>query len=56
MKRICVFLGSSGGLRPEYSEAARQLGGELVRRNPGLVYGGAIANGLVLFRSGRATP
>ena len=41
MKRICVFLGSSGGLRPDYTEAARQLGRELVRRNLGLVYGGA---------------
>jgi uncharacterized protein (TIGR00730 family) len=41
MKRICVFLGSSVGLRPEYADAARQLGRELVRRSLGLVYGGA---------------
>ena len=41
MKRICVFLGSSAGLQPEYAETARQFGGELVRRNLGLVYGGA---------------
>ena len=41
MKRVCVFLGSSAGLRPEYAEAARQLGRELARRNLGLVYGGA---------------
>ena len=41
MKRICVFLGSSAGLRPEYAEVAKQLGRELVRRNLGLVYGGA---------------
>ncbi len=41
MKRICVFLGSSEGLRPEYADVARQLGRELVRRNLGLVYGGA---------------
>jgi hypothetical protein len=41
MKRICVFLGSSGGLRFEYADAARQLGRELVRRHFGLVYGGA---------------
>ena len=41
MKRICVFLGSSDGLRPEYADAARQLGRELVRRRLGLVYGGA---------------
>ncbi len=41
MKRICVFLGSSGGVRFEYAEVAVQLGRELVRRNLGLVYGGA---------------
>ncbi len=41
MKRICVFLGSSAGLRPEYADAAQQLGRELVRRRLGLVYGGA---------------
>jgi uncharacterized protein (TIGR00730 family) len=41
MKRVCVFLGSSGGVRSEYAEVARQLGRELVRRNLGLVYGGA---------------
>jgi len=40
-KRICVFLGSSGGVRPEYAEVAKHLGRELVRRNLGLVYGGA---------------
>jgi uncharacterized protein (TIGR00730 family) len=41
MKRVCAFLGSSTGLQPEYAEVARQLGRELVRRNLGLVYGGA---------------
>jgi len=41
MKRVCVFLGSSAGLQPEYGEVAKQLGRELVRRNLGLVYGGA---------------
>jgi hypothetical protein len=41
MKRICVFLGSSAGKRPDYADAARQLGRELVRRKLGLVYGGA---------------
>ncbi len=41
MKRVCVFLGSSAGLRPEYGEAAKRLGRELVRRDLGLVYGGA---------------
>ena len=41
MKRICVFCGSSPGARPEYVQAARQLGSVLVDRNVGLVYGGA---------------
>ena len=37
---ICVFTGSRHGSHPEYAEAARQLGRELVERNYGLVYGG----------------
>jgi hypothetical protein len=41
MKRVCVFLGSSAGLQPEYGKVAKQLGRELIRRNLGLVYGGA---------------
>lgn len=41
MKRVCVFLGSSAGLHPQYAEVAKQLGRELVRRRLGLVYGGA---------------
>ena len=41
MKRICVFCGSSPGARPEYVQAARALGEALVRRQIGLVYGGA---------------
>jgi uncharacterized protein (TIGR00730 family) len=40
MKRICVFCGSSGGNRPEYRACAEVLGGELVLRGIGLVYGG----------------
>lgn len=40
MKRICVFCGSSAGNRPEYREAARQMGEALARRGIGLVYGG----------------
>jgi hypothetical protein len=40
VKRICVFCGSSEGARPAYAEAARALGGELVARGLGLVYGG----------------
>ena len=37
---ICIFTGSRHGSHPEYAEAARQLGRELVERNYGLVYGG----------------
>jgi uncharacterized protein (TIGR00730 family) len=40
MTRICVFAGSSAGARSEYTDAARRLAGELVRRGLGLVYGG----------------
>src|SRR5215472_8057911 len=40
MKRICVFCGSSAGVRPEYRASAEELGAELTRRNIGLVYGG----------------
>jgi uncharacterized protein (TIGR00730 family) len=40
MRRICVFCGSSPGSRPEYGDAAEEIGNELVRRNIGLVYGG----------------
>ncbi|NOZ66648.1 MAG: TIGR00730 family Rossman fold protein [Alphaproteobacteria bacterium] len=41
MKRICVYCGSSPGKSPEYIDAARMLGKELVRRDIALVYGGA---------------
>ena len=41
MKRICVFTGSSTGSRAEYLAAARAMGDALVRRQIGLVYGGA---------------
>jgi uncharacterized protein (TIGR00730 family) len=41
MKRVCVFCGSSNGVRPEYLAAARALGETLARRGLGLVYGGA---------------
>ena len=40
MKRICVFAGSSPGGRPEYTDAARDLGQALIARHLGLVYGG----------------
>lgn len=40
MKRICVFCGSSPGVRPEYARAAREMGREMAERGIGLVYGG----------------
>ncbi len=40
VRRLCVFCGSSPGARPEYAEAARGLGRELLRRGIGLIYGG----------------
>lgn len=40
LKRICVFCGSSPGARPEYVQAARELGTLLARRKIGLVFGG----------------
>jgi uncharacterized protein (TIGR00730 family) len=39
-RKICVFTGSRLGSRPEYPEAARQLGRTLFERNYALVYGG----------------
>jgi len=41
MKRICVFCGSSKGNGTVYLDAAKELGNELVKREFGLVYGGA---------------
>lgn len=37
---VCVFCGSQGGARPEYLEAARELGTRLARQGVGIVYGG----------------
>jgi uncharacterized protein (TIGR00730 family) len=60
MRRVCVFCGSKGGGRPAYAETARQLGGELVTRGLGLVFGaghvglmGVLADA-VLGRGGQA--
>lgn len=39
MKRICVFAGSSKGVRTEYQEAARTLGHALGARGISVVYG-----------------
>ncbi len=41
MKRICVFCGSSKGIDPKFIESAESLGKTLVKRDLGLVYGGA---------------
>jgi len=41
MARICVFCGSSMGMRPEYKSAAEGLGNSLAENGIGLVYGGA---------------
>jgi len=40
MKRICVFCGSSPGVRPAYLQAAQRLGELLAERKIGMVFGG----------------
>ena len=40
MENICVFCGSSSGIRDVYRRTARELACELVKRNIGIVYGG----------------
>ncbi|MDQ4100091.1 MAG: TIGR00730 family Rossman fold protein [Chloroflexota bacterium] len=40
MRSLCVFCGSSDGIRPAYRAAARQLAEVIVRRGMRLVYGG----------------
>ena len=41
LRRICVFAGSSPGVRPEYRQAATALGTAMAMRGLDLVYGGA---------------
>jgi uncharacterized protein (TIGR00730 family) len=41
MNQICVFAGSNLGADAQYRAAAQELGRALVRRQAGLVYGGA---------------
>jgi len=41
MENICVYCGSNPGKLEDYRRAASVLGAELVRRQIGLVYGGA---------------
>jgi hypothetical protein len=38
--RLCIYCGSSPGVRPAYAEAARLLGRLMAEQNIGLVYGG----------------
>ena len=40
LKRVCVFCGSSPGVRPGYAAAARAMGTRLAERGIGVVYGG----------------
>lgn len=40
MKRLCVFCGSSPGIREAYARLAQRMGAALVERGLGLVYGG----------------
>ncbi|KAI3739939.1 hypothetical protein L2E82_30353 [Cichorium intybus] len=40
LKRICVFCGSRTGFRSSFTDAALELGQELVKRKIDLVYGG----------------
>jgi uncharacterized protein (TIGR00730 family) len=40
MQRLCVFCGSSVGVRPAYTEAAQEMGRLLASRGIGIVYGG----------------
>ena len=39
-KRICVFCGSNSGNKPEFIEAAKELGRVIAEKNMHLVYGG----------------
>jgi uncharacterized protein (TIGR00730 family) len=40
VKRVCVFCGSSFGVRAEYRQAAAETGAAIGRRGLALVYGG----------------
>ena len=59
--RICIFTGSSRGIRAEYTDAARGLACQLVERGYGLVYGGgnvglmAVIADAVLGQGGHVT-
>src|SRR5262245_24841148 len=40
LQRVCIFCGSSPGVRPEYRAAAEHIAIELTKRNIGIVFGG----------------
>lgn len=40
IRRLCVFCGSRAGTRPEYADAARELGQRMARDGVELVFGG----------------
>jgi uncharacterized protein (TIGR00730 family) len=40
-KQVCIFCGSSPGSTPAYINEAKEISKELVKRNLGIVYGGA---------------
>lgn len=40
INRLCVFTGSNPGTRPDYADAARELGRHLAAKQISLVYGG----------------
>ena len=40
MRRLCLFCGSSVGVRPAYADAAKAMGVLLAERRIGIVYGG----------------
>jgi len=40
LHRICIFCGSSTGVRPEYRVAAEEIAIELAQRQVGIVFGG----------------
>lgn len=40
LNRVCIFCGSSTGVRPEYREAAETIAAHLARRRVDIVFGG----------------
>jgi uncharacterized protein (TIGR00730 family) len=40
MNNVCVFCGSTSGVRPIYADMARAMGKAMLKRGIGLVYGG----------------